>query len=147
MNAAAVAPIEPFLAESDADVEDCFAAFHALRPQLQRAQFLPQIRRQQLQSYRILALRADGQVVSVAGFRYGEFLAWGKVLYVDDLSTLPEARGRGFGSRLLRWLIEHARARGCAALHLDSGYARHDAHRLYLRHGLRLSSHHLALQL
>ena len=34
----------------------------------------------------------------------------------------------------------------CDGLHLDPGYARHDAHRLYLRKGLQFNSHHLALQ-
>ena len=34
----------------------------------------------------------------------------------------------------------------CDGLHLDPGYARHDAHRLYLSKGLQFNCHHLALQ-
>ncbi len=45
------------------------------------------------------------------------------------------------------WLIDHARAEGCRALHLDSGYARHAAHRLYLNKGLQMTSHHFAVEL
>ena len=35
-------------------------------------------------------------------------LAWGRFLYVDDLSTLPEARRRGYGMELLEWLRDEA---------------------------------------
>ncbi|ANQ86797.1 GNAT family N-acetyltransferase [Azoarcus olearius] len=137
---------EIFIADTDSEIEACFPAFSALRPHLEQAGFLAQVRRQQAQSYRILALREAGTIKSAAGFRTGEFLAWGKVLYIDDLTTLPEARAQGYAGALLDWLIEHARAKDCKAVHLDSGYARHAAHRLYLNKGFRLSSHHFALE-
>jgi hypothetical protein len=45
------------------------------------------------------------------------------------------------------WMVAHARANGCQGVHLDTGYTRHAAHRLYLRKGLQLNCHHLALDL
>ena len=64
----------------------------------------------------------------------------------DDLSTLPDARRRGHGRRLLDWLAEEGRRLGCDQLHLDSGVGldRADAHRLYLNAGLVITSHHFA---
>ena len=87
--------------------------------------------------------------VAAAGFRVGHMLAWGRYLYVDDLSTLPEARRRGYGRLLLEWLTEEARRLGCEQLHLDSGVTadRYDAHRLYLNTGLAITSHHFARRL
>lgn len=139
--------IEIFIANSDAEIESCFAAFKALRPHIEQNNFLPQVRRQHAQSYQILALRHDGVVKSAAGFRFAESLAWGKVLYVDDLTTLPGETSQGFAGLLLDWLINHAKSNQCQGVHLDTGYARHAAHRLYLRKGLQLSGHHLALEL
>lgn len=136
-----------FIADTDAQINSCFPVFSALRPHLKQSDLLPQVRRQQKQSYQIVALRHDGVVKSVAGFRFAEFLAWGSVLYIDDLATLPGETSRGFGGALLDWLIELARTRGCDAVHLDTGYARHAAHRVYLRKGFQLSSHHMALDL
>ncbi len=83
---------------------------------------------------------------AVAGFRQGHGLAWGSYLYVDDLSTAPQARRQGYGGALLDWLVEEARRCGCEQLHLDSGVGaeRFDAHRLYLNHGLSISAHHFA---
>lgn len=81
----------------------------------------------------------------MAGFRFAEFLAWGKVLYIDDLTTLSGETSQGFAGALLAWLIEHARVHGCQGVHLDSGYHRHHAHRIYLNKGFQLSSRHFSL--
>lgn len=136
-----------FIANTDAEIESCFPVFKALRPHLKSGDFLPQVRRQQQQSYQILALKHEGVVKSVAGFRFAEFLAWGRVLYVDDLATLQGETSRGFAGSLLDWLIRHAKSCRCQAVHLDTGYARHAAHRLYLRKSFRLDCHHLALEI
>ena len=84
--------------------------------------------------------------VAVAGFRTGASLAWGRYLYVDDLTTALEARRQGHAGALLDWLISEARKLGCTQLHLDSGTARErfDAHRLYYNHGLAIHSYHFA---
>ncbi len=138
--------IEIFIAHTDAQIDSCFPVFSALRSHIKQNAFIPQIRRQQAQSYQILALKHEGLVKSAAGFRFAEFLAWGKILYIDDFTTLPGETSQGFASALLDWLIDHARSNKCQGVHLDTGYARHAAHRLYLRKGLQLSSHHLALE-
>jgi GNAT superfamily N-acetyltransferase len=136
-----------FIATTDAEIESCFDAFSALRSHIDRISFVPQVRRQEAQGYQILAVRCGAEVPSAAGFRFAEFLAWGKVLYIDDLTTLPDSRGCGHADVLMNWMIEHARRSGCRAVHLDTGYTRQAAHRLYLRKGLHFDCHHLALQL
>jgi GNAT superfamily N-acetyltransferase len=84
------------------------------------------------------------QAVAVAGFRVGDSLAWGRYLYVDDLSTAPDARRHGHAAALLDWLVEEGRRLGCGQLHLDSGtgHERFDAHRLYHAQRLAIHSHH-----
>jgi GNAT superfamily N-acetyltransferase len=98
--------------------------------------------------YRLLGVFSPDRepAVAVAGFRVGDNLAWSHHLYVDDLSTAPEARHQGHAGALLEWLIEEARRLGCGQLHLDSGVGpeRFDAHRLYHNHGLSIHSHHFA---
>lgn len=133
--------------ETDAELTRCFPAFLALRPHLSLDRFLEQVRRQQEQGFRIVAWHDGTQVVSAAGYRVTEFLAWGKVLYINDLTTLASSRQQGHAGRLLDWLVAQARQQGCDAVHLDSGHQRHAAHRLYLNKGFVLSSHHFALAL
>jgi GNAT superfamily N-acetyltransferase len=104
---------------------------------------------QRPEGYRIVGAFEGERCVAVAGFRVIHNLAWGDTLYVDDLSTLPETRGRGYGRALLEWCKEEGRRRGCAQFHLDSGVGpeREDAHRLYFNTGLRIYAHHFAAPL
>jgi GNAT superfamily N-acetyltransferase len=135
------------------DTSLAFPALAALRPQLRsEPEFVRLIDSvQRPEGYRLVgAFEPEWpHAASVAGFRVGHMLAWGRFLYVDDLSTLPEARRRGLGRRLLEWLAEEGRRLGCEQLHLDSGVGsdRADAHRLYLNAGLRINSHHFARSL
>ena len=101
---------------------------------------------QRPQGYRLVGVFEDGRCGAVAGFRVIRNLAWGDTLYVDDLSTHPDARRRGHGRALLEWCAAEARRLGCDELHLDSGVGpeREDAHRLYLNAGMRITSHHFA---
>jgi GNAT superfamily N-acetyltransferase len=103
---------------------------------------------QRPEGYRLVAAFEEGEAdaAAVAGFRTGHNLAWGHYLYVDDLSTRPEARGRGHARALLDWLLEEAKRLGCDQLHLDSGVGldRADAHRLYLNAGYVIAAHHFA---
>ncbi len=137
---------EIFQPSSPEEIGLCFEAFKALRPHLtDESSFVEQVLRQQEQAYQIVAVKEDGRVVSAAGFRLAEFLAWGKVLYIDDLTTLPETRGKGYAGSLLDWLITYGKENACQELHLDTGYGRHQAHKLYLSKGLELNSHHMSL--
>jgi GNAT superfamily N-acetyltransferase len=134
------------------DTALAFPAMQALRPHFaDEASFVERVDDvQRAEGYRLVGIfEAEPHAVAVAGFRIGHMLAWGRFLYVDDLSTLPEARRRGHGMRLLEWLTQEAERLGCDQLHLDSGVGpdRIDAHRLYFNSGLAISSYHFARRL
>jgi GNAT superfamily N-acetyltransferase len=124
-----------------------------LRPNLgSESDFVQRVNEMQRpEGYRLLAAFMEGeqQAVAAAGFRTGHFLAWGHVLYVDDLSTRARYRRQGHSSALLEWLLAEARRLGCRELHLDSGTGadRADAHRLYFNKGMRISAHHFMVTL
>jgi GNAT superfamily N-acetyltransferase len=127
-------------------IQSCYTVMRQLRPHLtdERA-FIEQVQRQLSEGYKLACSKEEGKVVAVAGFRFLEFLAWGKVLYIDDLITDSETRKNGHGGKLLKWVIEQARKENCDQVHLDCGPQRHDAHRLYLNHGFKILGHHFAL--
>ena len=105
---------------------------------------------QRPEGYRLLASfddddhDPDAEAAAVAGFRILHTTAWGRTLYVDDLSTRAASRGRGHAGALLDWLVEEAQRLGCDQLHLDSGVLpeRTDAHRLYLNKRLAVTALH-----
>jgi GNAT superfamily N-acetyltransferase len=125
-----------------------FEAMRALRPHLaDERELVRRVDRQRTEGYRLVAaVEDDGSVGAVAGFRVHDTLAFGRILYIDDLSTLPAARRRGYGRALLDWCAYEGRRLGCDAVHLDSGVGadRQDAHRLYFNAGMRISAHHFS---
>jgi len=136
------------IALSPQEILDCYPAMGELRPHLQSADaFLEQVQRQQAQGYILGYVEADGEIPAVAGFRVAEFLAWGKIVYIDDLVTRGSARKRGYARQLMDAIVDYAREAGCASVQLDSGYTRNAAHRFYLKYGFELRSHHFGLDL
>lgn len=127
-----------------------FEALHALRPHLSGPDEL--VERvdgaQREQGYRLAGAFEPGEepAAAVAGFRIEDTLAYGRILYIDDLATRPDSRRRGHARALLDWCFDEAQRCGCAELHLDSGVGenRQDAHRLYFNAGMRITSYHFA---
>jgi GNAT superfamily N-acetyltransferase len=120
-----------------------------LRPRYETPEAIAaRIDEQRPTGYRVAASfePGDAEAATVAGFRIGTNLAWGRHVYVDDLVTRATHRGRGHADAVMAWVEEEARRNGCGQLHLDSGLGpdRADAHRLYFRHGLTIVSHHFA---
>lgn len=82
----------------------------------------------------VLVADDDGELVGLCtayldlhSVRFG-YRAW-----VEDLAVHPERRSEGVGKALLHAAKDWARERGATHLELDSGDARHDAHRFYER--------------
>lgn len=136
------------LALTEPEIAACFAVMRELRPHLSEAGFVEQVQRQMKNhGYVLVYVASQNEVVAVAGYRVAEFLAWGRTFYVDDLVCRSAFRERGYGGKLLDWLLEKARELSCDQFHLDSGVTRHDAHRLYLGRKLQISSHHFSMEL
>ncbi|MDX6673022.1 MAG: hypothetical protein QOH11_440, partial [Solirubrobacteraceae bacterium] len=106
----------------EGDTRLAHEAMRALRPAYAReADFVTRVDgTQRPEGYRLAAAFVPGreQAVAVAGFRTGHNLAWGHYLYVDDLSTVADARGQGHAGALLEWLDAEGRRLGCDQLHL-----------------------------
>lgn len=133
--------------KNEDEIASCFDVFKVLRPHLDKQRFMSQVLRQKEQSFQIIVVKARDKICSAAGYRFSEHLAWGKILYVDDLITLPECRGNGFAALLIDHLISIAKDNDCQQLHLDTGHQRHSAHKLYLKKGMSITSHHVSMDL
>lgn len=135
------------IARTDSEIEACYPVMQALRPHIAADEFIGRVRRQEEAGYRLAFLDPGQGPAAVAGFRFGENLAWGPFMYVDDLVTLPALRSRGYGAQLLSWLKGHAAENGCRQLHLDSGAQREAAHRFYEREAMVRTGFHFAVGL
>lgn len=129
------------------EIRDCFPVMRQLRPHLDLPRFVEQVENQMRNAGYVLAyLEEAGMIKAAIGYRVTSFLAWGRVLYIDDLITDGAARGKGCAGALLDWAFERAKEAQCGQVHLDSGFQRHEAHRLYLNKKMRLACHHFSVE-
>ena len=72
------------IVETDDEIKKCYDTMCQLRPYIKREEFLPRVKEQADKGYQIAYVEDGGSVVSVAGFRINQNLAWGQFVYVDD---------------------------------------------------------------
>jgi GNAT superfamily N-acetyltransferase len=136
------------IARTNDEIRRCFPVMQELRTHLQsEREFVERVLRQQREGYHLAFVESESEVRAVAGYRFLDSLFSGRNLYVDDLVTRGADRSRGFGAKLLDWLIERAREHGCEGLELDSGVQRFDAHRFYFSKRMHISSYHFRIKL
>lgn len=133
------------IARSEQEIASCYPVMAELRPHIGPDDFVPTVERlAEVAGFR-LAYLTDGEVKAVAGFRISEWLAGGKYLEVEDLVAKSGERSKGYGGELFDWLVARAREDGCSQVRLVSRVSRVDAHRFYLRKGMRLEAHYFSM--
>ncbi len=64
----------------------------------------------------------------------------GRVAILEDMVVSPKMRGKGVGSKLLKFTLDIAKKNGCKRITLLADYDNDGAHRFYQQHGLMRSS-------
>ncbi len=135
------------IAESKEDFLKCWEAVRELRPHLSLDEYLVLILKMMDEGYKMIYTEENEVVVSFCGYRYQTMLYRNKSIYIDDLCTLPEARGKGYAAALINYVFDEAKETHCKSVHLDSGHHRFDAHRFYLNQKFKITSHHFSIDL
>ncbi|HEV7381133.1 MAG TPA: GNAT family N-acetyltransferase, partial [Dyadobacter sp.] len=134
---------------TDSDILKCRRAIQALRPLLTDEAYEVAIKKTLADNRVMVFAEENNEAAAVAVFETGYNLFRGKYIYIDDLSTLPEYRGKGYAGKLLDWIFDYAKAGDYDQIHLDSGISesRTDAHRLYLNKRFEVASLHFTAKL
>jgi GNAT superfamily N-acetyltransferase len=132
------------IAKTNSDILKCRRAVQALRPSLTDEHYLDAVKKTLADKRQIIFIEENGEAAAIAVFETGYNLFRGDYIYIDDLSTLPEQRGKGFAGMLVDWILDFAKKKNYTQIHLDSGVseARTDAHRLYLNKRFQVTSLH-----
>ncbi len=139
--------MEVKLAEKESDYLKCLKAIKELRPLLVDSEYLSLMNEMRGEGYGLAYIEDGGIAASAIGFRYLQFFFNGKHFYIDDLVTLPEHRGKGYGGMLLDYVFNLAKEKGFRTVTLDSGHHRYPAHRLYLNKGFVIQAHHFVKEI
>ncbi|WP_163411560.1 GNAT family N-acetyltransferase [Flavobacterium ajazii] len=135
------------IAVTNKDIASCWEAMFLLRPMLKEEDFIKKIKKMQEEGYTLLYILENDKTIAVAGYRFFTMLYCGKMLYIDDLSTLENYRGKGYATILLNYIYDIAKQEKCSSLQLDSGYTRTGAHKLYYKEDFIINAFHFNKQL
>lgn len=129
---------------TESDMLKCRKAIQALRPLLTDDQYIEAVQKTLADNRQIIFIEEADEAVAIAVFETGYNLFRGKYIYIDDLSTLPAHRKKGYAGILLDWIMNYAKQENYDQIHLDSGIneARTNAHRLYLNKRFQITSMH-----
>ncbi|GGC03640.1 GNAT family N-acetyltransferase [Dyadobacter sediminis] len=129
---------------SESDILKCRSAIQALRPLLTGDLYIEAVQKTLADNRQIIFIEEADEAVAIAVFETGYNLFRGKYIYIDDLSTLPAHRKKGYAGILLDWIMNYAKQENFNEIHLDSGVneARTNAHRLYLNKRFQITSMH-----
>jgi hypothetical protein len=105
---------------TDVEIAAAFPLARELRDRIRPETFLAEVRRQQIEGYRLYGGFQDERLVSLAGVRRSHTLSRGEHLFVDDLVTAEAERGKGHGQAMLEWLGRQAASQGIPRVYLDS---------------------------
>lgn len=105
---------------TDREILGAFPLMSVLRDRIREETFLAEVRRQQIEGYRLYGAFEEERLVSLAGVRRTHTLFRGEHLFVDDLVTAAEDRGKGHGKALLAWLAARSEEQGIRRIYLDS---------------------------
>ena len=130
------------VAITEIEIASCWEAISILRPMLAKENFVSQILALQKEGYHLLYIQENNITVAIAGYRIYTMLYCGKMLYLDDLSTIENQRGKGYASQLLNHLNKIAFKEDCISIQLDSGPTRTTAHKLYFKEDFTISAYH-----
>jgi GNAT superfamily N-acetyltransferase len=89
----------------------------------------------------LIVMERAGEVVGTCQLTFIPSLSRGGAerVTVESVHVRGDLRGQGLGRRLMEWVEQQARERGCGLLQLTSNKQRTDAHRFYARLGFEAS--------
>lgn len=118
-----------------------FSQEHEFTPDTQAQQQGLSLILQQPDLGRILVARQQGQVIGMVSLLFSISTALGgRVALLEDMVVDQHHRGRGIGSQLLAFAINHARQQQVRRITLLTDHDNHSAQRLYQQHGFQPSS-------
>ncbi|MDY0123522.1 GNAT family N-acetyltransferase [Sulfurimonas sp.] len=117
-----------------------FEVLSQLRTELDYDEFEDLIYEMRSMEYKMMGIMEGEKLITYAGVAIQTNLYHKRHLFVFDLVTDEEYRGRGYGKVMLDYLDDFARIAMCENIVLSSGVHRENAHRFYENNGFSKKS-------
>ena len=80
----------------------------------------------------MLVMVLDKQIIGYVAVKFrNDIQVQGKIAYMSEFVIEESFRNKGFGTKLLKYIISTLKKRNCKELHLSSTFKRKKAHKFY----------------
>ena len=117
------------------ELETIYEVVSQLRGELSYKEFEDLIYEMRHMEYKMIGLIDKGELIVYAGVAVQTNLYHKRHLYLFDLVTDEEQRGRGYAKMMLEYLEAYANTAMCENIVLSSNFARKGAHAFYEKNG------------
>lgn len=124
---------------TQSELEQAYPVMKELRPHITLQNFLDIYHQShKTTGYEIAALKVDGQIQAIMGYRILFDYVHGKHCYIDDLVSSEQYRSKGFGAELLKYAEQFSKEQGCTGLRLCTGIENERGKKFYEKNGWNL---------
>jgi GNAT superfamily N-acetyltransferase len=113
------------------ELEQVYPIINQLRTHLSLEEYVLQVKAMISNGYQIICLFEGDNIVSYAGFANLINLYYGNHVWIYDLVTDKEKRGKGYGKLLLSHIEKWAEDNSLSCVALSSGLQRKNSHKFY----------------
>lgn len=127
--------------------DSALPVLQSLRPHLDRRGLDQLVREGAPQGLRFTALFDGSTCLAISVWRVMASTTALRRFYIDAITTTPELRNQGHGTRLFRLLVQRAKELRCNTVELNASVDRFDTHRFLIRERMDITAHHFRLSL
>jgi ribosomal protein S18 acetylase RimI-like enzyme len=122
------------------ELDDVYEVLSQLREELSFKEFDDLVYDMQHMEYKMIGLFEREKLITYAGVAVQTNFYHKRHLYIFDLVTDKEYRGKGYAKEMMEYLLIYAKTAMCESIVLSSGLQREEAHRFYKREGFSKKS-------
>jgi len=122
------------------ELDNAYNVLKQLRTTLLYKEFEDLIYDMRHMEYKMFGIMESDKLITYAGVAVQTNLYHKRHLYVFDLVTDEELRGKGYGEMMLEFLVDYAKVCMCENIVLSSGFSKEKAHKFYRNNGFKEKS-------
>ena len=133
--------------QTDQEFEDLYTYILLLNEKMTKQRFLELLPQMRAQGYRCIGAYEGKDCMGICGFWVGTRFWCGRHIDIDNFVLTEDARSKGVGAAMLRWIEEEGRRQNCDMAMLDTYADNYRSHKFYYREGYYILGYHFVKEL
>lgn len=113
-----------------------------LNEQLETEIILERLDEMVLRGYECLGVYDNEKLIGICGIWILTKIYVGRHVEPDNVTIHPDYRNKGIGEKMMEWVDEYAKSKGCIASELNAYVRNNNGHRFWMNQGYKILGFH-----